>query len=150
MKLLSDNPVLRFTPELSNLRDSLSAVVLGDNNLWVASDESTSIERLSSDDGITFKHHKSFTLDSLLELPAAETSFEQELDIEGLDISDSYLWLIGSHSIKRKRVDGDATENEEKLIKRLAKTEADGNRFVLARVPINGNRWRIGLPLQSN
>ena len=53
-----------------------------------------------------------------------------------MDFLDSHLWLVGSHSIKRKKVDTSDTGTNEKLIKKLAKTEADGNRFILARIPL--------------
>ena len=121
---------------MSKLRDSLSAVLFVGDTLWLASDEATSVERLSTDDGLTFKNHKSFPLDDLIPLPAHGTEFDQEIDIEGMDFLDSHLWLVGSHSIKRKKVDTSDTGTNEKLIKKLAKTEADGNRFILARIPL--------------
>ena len=136
MELKTQTPLLQFSDEMSKLRDSLSAVLFVGDTLWVASDEATSVERLSTDDGLTFKNHKSFPLDDFIPLPAHGTEFDQEIDIEGMDFLDSHLWLVGSHSIKRKKVDTDDTGTDEKLIKKLAKTEADGNRFILARIPL--------------
>jgi len=134
MRLNTTSPILEFDGQQEELPDSLSAVVVVGDFLWVASDEVTSVERLSSADGITFNTHKSFALKDFIDLPAQDTDFDQELDIEGLDHSDSYLWLVGSHSIKRKKVEkGGSTE---KGIKRLAKTEIEGNRFILARIPL--------------
>lgn len=132
MRINTTKPILEFAQE--EIADSLSAVVVVGNCLWVASDEATSIERLSSSDGVTFNNHRSFPLNDLIDLPAQETEFDQEIDIEGLDHHDSYLWLIGSHSIKRKKVDKDGTT--QKRIKKLAKTEIKGNRFILARIPL--------------
>lgn len=134
MRLNTTHPILEFDGSQEQIPDSLSAVVVVDDCLWVASDEVTSVERLSSADGITFNAHRSFALQDFIDLPAQDTRFDQEIDIEGLDHKDSYLWLAGSHSIKRKKVERSGTV--EKNIKRLAKTETEGNRFLLARIPL--------------
>ena len=139
MKLQTHSPVILFENEMSKLRESLSAALFVKETLWLASDETTSVERFSTDDGRTFKHHKSFPLDALINLPAAGTEFDQEVDIEGMDFRDSHLWLIGSHSIKRKNVKSNDSGSDEKLIKKLAQTESDGNRFILARIPLIEN-----------
>jgi hypothetical protein len=94
---------------------------------------------LSTDDGLTFQHHKSFQLNDLIDLPAKGTQFDQEIDIEGMDFQDSYLWLIGSHSRKRKKVERTDTGTDTKLIKKLGTIEDDGNRFILARLPLINN-----------
>ena len=132
MRVNTTNPILEFSQE--EIRDSLSAVVVIGNFLWLASDEATSVERLSSGDGVTFNAHSSFPLAGLIDLPAQGTKEDQEIDIEGLDHHDSYLWLVGSHSIKRKKVKKEETTEES--IKRLAKTDVKGNRFILARIPL--------------
>jgi hypothetical protein len=132
MRVNTTNPILEFGQD--EMAESLSAVVVVGDCLWVASDEVTSIERLSSGDGVTFNNHLSFPLNDLIDLPAQDTEDDQEIDIEGLDHHDSYLWLVGSHSIKRKKVEKEGTT--EKRIKRLAKTEIKGNRFILARIPL--------------
>ena len=134
MRLNTTNPILEFTGDQEPLVDSLSAIVVVRDCLWVASDEATSVERLSSADGVTFNTHESFALKDVIDLPAQDTDFDQEIDIEGLDHDDSCLWLVGSHSIKRKKVEKEGTT--EKRIKRLAKTEIEGNRFMLARIPL--------------
>lgn len=134
MRVNTTHPVLEFDGSQKQISESLSAVVVVGDCLWVASDEATSVERLSSIDGVTFNAHRSFALNEFIDLPAQGTDFDQEIDIEGLDHNDSYLWLIGSHSIKRKKVEKSGTT--EKRIKRLAKTESEGNRFILARIPL--------------
>lgn len=95
---------LRFDPDLDRLdkdkqlRDGLSAVVLVENTLWVACDETTQLERLSREDSDVYARHVAFPLSDYLTLPAGE---EEEADLEGLDVADGYLWLVGSHSRKR-------------------------------------------------
>ena len=78
-----------------------------------------------------FASHTRFDLAPLLNLPGGG----EEIDIEGLDVDNGYLWLIGSHSLKRKKAEENKTAAEN--IKRLANVTADGNRFTLARVPLD-------------
>ena len=139
MKINTNKPVLEFEGDSRKLTESLSATVIVGKHLWVASDELTSVERLTNDNGDSFKHHKQFPLKDLIELPAAGTDADQEIDIEGLDHQNSYLWLVGSHSIKRKKVEKGGSDSNEKKIRRLAKTEIEGNRFLLARIPLNAS-----------
>jgi hypothetical protein len=139
MKINTRTPLLQFQNPTDKLTDSLSAAVFVDDDLWVASDETTSVERLSTDDGLTFQHHKSFPLNAFIDLPAQGTEFDQEIDIEGIDSHDAHLWLVGSHSLKRKRVDRNDSGTDAKLIKKLGTVEREGNRFILARLPLVRN-----------
>jgi hypothetical protein len=146
MKLKTKTPLLKFDPGQAALTQSLSAAVFIGDHLWVASDEQTSVERLATSDGITFGKHKSFQLGGVIALPAAGTNFDQEIDIEGLDFQDSHLWLVGSHSVKRKNVKVSDTDPDEKLINKLSKVEAEGNRFVLARIPLDKSEQELRQP----
>ncbi|MBD2564836.1 MULTISPECIES: DUF3616 domain-containing protein [Nostoc] len=139
--------LLEFNRELNNLgeskelRQGLSAVVQIGDTLWVANDETISLERLSrrkddSNDVYRYSDHKQFPLNEYLQLPVLPSNSNdiEEADIEGLDYKDDYLWLVGSHSLKRsKPKKGDSIENN---LKRLAKVSKDGNRFLLARIPV--------------
>jgi hypothetical protein len=58
-----------------------------------------------------------------------------EIDIEGLDVDNGYVWLVASHSRKRKKVEEGKTPAQNR--ERLATVEADGNRYTLARVPLD-------------
>jgi hypothetical protein len=72
-----------------------------------------------------------FPLADLLDLPGLA---EEEADLEGMAEADGFLWVVGSHGLKRKNAkpDRDNAENA----KRLAKTSLDGNRRLLACLPI--------------
>ena len=61
-----------------------------------------------------FGDHTSFELKETLDLPGPA---KEEIDIEGLDVDGGYLWLIGSHSAKRKKTKDDkpAEENIQHL-----------------------------------
>ena len=104
MELNTRSPLLRFDGAHKELTSALSAVLFVGGHLWLASDETTSVERLSTSDGLTFNKHVSFPLEKLIRLPARKTEFDQEIDIEGMDYHDHYLRVVGSHSVKRKKV----------------------------------------------
>ncbi|HEX8475286.1 MAG TPA: DUF3616 domain-containing protein [Pyrinomonadaceae bacterium] len=117
------------------LRDSLSVAVHAGRNLFVASDETTTIERLTTDDGgQTFRHHATYALADFIKLPGKD---DEEIDIEGLAADGGYLWLVGSHSRKRKKPKTDSPD-VEKQIERLStpRIETEGNRYTLARIPL--------------
>jgi hypothetical protein len=146
MTFKTSTPLLEFNGGGEKLRGALSAAVLLGNELWVASDELTSVERLTLRDGAVFGAHRSFELHDFINLPAHGQKkpngkdVDQEIDIEGLDVRDGYLWLVGSHSIKRKRFDTDDRQKpDDKNSEKLSKTDAEGNRFILARVPVVTN-----------
>lgn len=150
--------LLEFKPELNQfeedkqLRHGLSAIVQIKETLWVVNDETISLERLSfqgraSNGSYTYSEHKQFSLENYLTLPAHKTEDKKaknatsqakrkiaEADIEGLDYKDGYLWLVGSHSLKRKKPD--AKDSLADNFKALAKVESDGNRYLLARIPL--------------
>lgn len=134
---MNEKIILRFSPELSlnaggkHVRDGLSTAFFSGDNLWLCCDERTTIERLTKlSDGSFGKHH-SFNVHEYLDLPAQDNS---EIDIEGMGMADNYLWLIGSHSLKRKKPK--RHDDIPKQIKSLSKIKNDPNRYLLARIPI--------------
>lgn len=137
---LDFDPALNRVSSNQQLSDGLSAAVFIGDSLWVASDESVSVERLTrlnaSPDQPRHGAQRRFPLADYLPLPVDpnDPNGNPELDIEGMDYRDGYLWLVGSHSARRKRVkpELDALENRA----RLAKLTRDGNRHVLARIPV--------------
>lgn len=112
----------------ADLRDGLSAVARQGPHLWVANDETTSLERLTLEDGDQARAHRSFDLTQVLELPGDKG----ELDIEGLDVERDTLWLVGSHSSARKQVKNNSTPAEAQ--RSLATVEVSQRRRVLARL----------------
>jgi hypothetical protein len=112
----------------ADLRDGLSAVARQGRHLWVANDETTSLERLTLEAGDHARAHRSFDLTHVLELPGDRG----EMDIEGLDVESDTLWLLGSHSSARKQVKNNATPAEAQ--RSLATVEVSQRRRVLARL----------------
>ncbi|MBE9125961.1 MULTISPECIES: DUF3616 domain-containing protein [unclassified Coleofasciculus] len=113
------------------LEDLSAAAFTPDGSLWVGSDELLGIERLSLIEPYVFGAHQSFFLGDFVEL----FNQDDEIDIEGMDYADSYLWVTGSHSTKRGKAKG---KKPQKDIKRLAKIKTDANRYLLARIPVLG------------
>lgn len=122
------------TDSLAHL--NLSGAAFTGDWLWVAGDEAAGIERLrrlpsEGQAKLRFGEPASFALADLLDLPGAA---DDEADIEGLAVSDGWLWLVGSHGLKRKNAKPGRDDADN--AKRLAKLTLDGNRRLLARVPI--------------
>ncbi|MBE9163067.1 MULTISPECIES: DUF3616 domain-containing protein [Microcoleaceae] len=121
--------LLQFNSEASEIITDLSAVALTpDGHLWLGSDETTSLECLSPVAPHVFGEHQKFAVADFIDL-----SGDDEIDIEGIDFSSNCLWLVGSHSTKRKKPKGKDCEDD---IERLATIETDVNRYLLAKVPV--------------
>lgn len=139
--------LLEFKPahgRRKHLRDGLSALERIGDTLWLANDETLSLERLTLKcDGSRGVEHVTYPLADYLDLPAAPTSERwEEADLEGLAHAEGYLWLVGSHSLKRKLPRTE--DGAKKGARRLASLACDGNRYLLARIPLarDGSSWR--------
>jgi len=126
---------LEFAPG-SLVKTNLSGAAFSGDWLWVAGDEACGIDRLrrlppAGDEALRFGEVHDFPLAELLDLPGAA---DEEADLEGMAVADGWLWVVGSHGLKRKnaRADGDHAGNA----KRLAKLTLDRNRRLLACLPI--------------
>ncbi|MBD1915061.1 MULTISPECIES: DUF3616 domain-containing protein [Cyanophyceae] len=127
---LLSRALLNFQSDDDDLIAELSAVTrTPDGNLWLGSDEFTTLERLSPMGDGVYGNHKTFHLQDFIQL----FDDESEIDIEGLDYCDGYLWVVGSHSFKRTQAKG---KKQLKDIQRLSEIERDPNRSLLARLPI--------------
>jgi hypothetical protein len=130
---LLSRALLQFGDKEATLQGDLSAAsITPDGSLWLASDELQSIERLSQIAPYVFGNHQPFHIGDFVRLADAEG----EVDVEGMDYSDHYLWFTGSHSLKRKKAKG---KNPRKDIARLATVKPEFNRFLLARIPVIGD-----------
>ncbi|WP_266203267.1 DUF3616 domain-containing protein [Pontibacter kalidii] len=129
--ILQFDPRLSSNPEGKHVRDGLSAALCTGNNLWVSCDERTTIERLTRQSDGSYAQHQSFSLEDFIDLPAKG---ESEIDIEGMGIAGNYLWIMGSHSLKRSKPK--RHQSTTKQMERLARVKSDPNRYLLARIPI--------------
>ncbi|MGG6242025.1 DUF3616 domain-containing protein [Nodosilinea sp. AN01ver1] len=127
---LLSRALLNFQTDSEDLLAELSAVTrTPDGNLWLGSDEFITIERLSPMGDGVYGNHKTFHLKDFIKL----FDHESEIDIEGLDYCNGYLWVVGSHSLKRSQAKG---KKQHKDIERLTEIESDPNRSLLARLPV--------------
>ena len=111
------------------VRNLYSAVFRRDGSLWRGCDEGITVERLSLVEPYIFGKHQLFSMADFVEL----FNHEDEIDVEGMDYENNYLWLTGSHSKKRKKT---KRKNPQKDLERLATIKAEPNRYLLARIPV--------------
>ncbi len=126
---------LEFKPG-SLVQTNLSGAAFTGDWLWVAGDEACGIDRLRrltpvGAEALRFGEVQDFALASLLDLPGAA---DDEADFEGMAAADGWLWVVGSHGLKRKNPSAERSHADN--AKRLAKVALDGNRRLLARLPI--------------
>ncbi len=126
---------LEFAPG-ALVHSNLSGAAFTGDWLWVAGDEACGLDRLrrlepTGQEALRFGEVRDFPLADLLDLPGEA---DEEADLEGMAVADGFLWVVGSHGLKRKNTkpDRDHAENA----KRLAKLSLDGNRRLLACLPI--------------
>jgi hypothetical protein len=138
-----DRILLKFNDSFKKSRTDLSAVLLfPKHHLWVGSDETSTIERLTFvEQQNCFAEHHTFHVQDFIELPKPE---DEEIDIEGLAYHDYYLWFIGSHSWKRKKPKPEHTDVEN--IERLAKIKTEENRYIIGRIPLVDGTLRQSCP----
>ena len=132
----SANAVRLEFASASLVHTNLSGAAFSGDFLWVAGDEACGVDRLRrlepvGAERLRFGEARDFPLADLLDLPGAA---DEEADLEGLAVVDDWLWLVGSHGLKRKNIKPGRDDAEN--AKRLAKLSLDGNRRLLARVPI--------------
>ncbi len=114
------------------VREDISAAAIApDGSLWIGSDEGICLERLSRLEPCVYGNHQRFSIADFIEL----SNTEDEIDIEGMDYSQNYLWVTGSHSTKRGKAKG---KKPEKDIRKLSKIKTDANRYLIGRIPIVG------------
>ena len=129
---------LEFAPG-TLVQTNLSGAAFSGDWLWVAGDEACGVARLRrldtlGSETLRFGEVREFQLKDLVDLPGAA---DEEADLEGMAVSQEWLWVVGSHGLKRKNTkEGrDHTENA----KRLSKVTLDGNRRLLACLPIEND-----------
>ena len=132
----SSNAVrLEFAPG-ALVHANLSGAAFSGDWLWVAGDEACGVDRLRrleplASETLRFGEACDFPLVDLLDLPGAA---DEEADLEGMAVSDGWLWVVGSHGLKRKNAKEGRDHKEN--AKRLSKVTLDGNRRLLACLPI--------------
>lgn len=114
---------------------NLSAVRRDGEHLWVAGDETATLERLHARQQggrvVGYGDQRTFRLADLVDLPAGE---DDEADVEGLARTGDWLWAVGSHSLKRRRIK--QAHAPAKARRRLSRVAREENRFTLLRLAV--------------
>jgi uncharacterized protein DUF3616 len=114
---------------------NLSAVRVDGRVLWIAGDETATLERLVADDPdlpAEYADEQTFRLADFVDLPGDDA--DEEADIEGLARTGHFLWVVGSHSLRRRRIK--SHHDGAKALKRLARVQGQHNRQILVRLPV--------------
>ncbi|BAY25223.1 hypothetical protein NIES2100_50290 [Calothrix sp. NIES-2100] len=144
--ILLNQVYLTFVESFAKHRKDLSAIILTPHqHIWLGSDESSSIERLSLIENNKFADHQQFRVAEFIDLPAPEG---EEIDIEGLAYADYYLWFVGSHSYKRQKPK--SKYSDIKNIQRLATVRSESNRYILGRIPLVDGKLCSSCPHPQN
>ncbi|MDF1504396.1 DUF3616 domain-containing protein [Roseisolibacter sp. H3M3-2] len=112
-------------------RHDLSAATADGDTLWLGSDEGTCLVRLTRVADDRWGDAVDVDLANLVDLPGAA---DDEIDVEGIDVSGGALWVTGSHSVVRRKPDEELSP--AKRLRRLARTSRKGNRHLVARLPL--------------
>ncbi|MEM9003476.1 MAG: DUF3616 domain-containing protein [Cyanobacteria bacterium P01_F01_bin.86] len=136
--------LLNFNENADTIRTSLSAVRHIGPHLWLGCDETATLERLTLNGDQANDHHH-FEVTEFLELP---NSKDEEIDIEGIAYTDYYLWFVGSHSLKRKKVGPEKDFKDN--VKRLRKIEREENRYTFGRIPLVDGQLFSACPHPDN
>lgn len=139
VRLLLDHPA--EAGETPPARDISAAARVGET-LFLGADESAHVEILfGSADG--FIEHRRAHLARAFDLPGGD----EEMDIEGLTVDEDWLWVVGSHSLTRKKPKK-GRPLDAAALRRMAKLKDNPNRLFLGRLPLmqgSGGRWDVWL-----
>lgn len=137
-----------WTPQHTEdpLHKDLSAIARVGDCLFLACDETASVERLRRLSDGSFGDHQQFSLDALVDLPAGA---DGEMDIEGLCAADGLLWIVGSHSGKRSKPQQDENDRAQAL-QTMEEIEREPNRSFLGRIPLIEEAPGLFTPAHSN
>jgi hypothetical protein len=125
---------------------SLSGLAVRGTTMLLAPDEGAALVALSSHGEGDWGDPVELPLSDLVDLPG---DADDEVDVEGIDVTDSWVWVTGSHSVKRKKVKAGTPPSE--VGARLARVSGEKPRRLLARLPLgaDGRPGPGGLRLPS-
>lgn len=109
----------------------LSGIEQVGRDLYLVGDEGVCLHRLSPDGKGGYGDHESIDLTGPFGLGDADG--DGEADLEGLCRDGGSLWLCGSHSRKRKKIDSAADAD---ALSAFAEPKLERNRLLLGRLPI--------------
>ena len=124
----------------------ISASAFAGETLFVAGDEAHCVERLTPGKYGWLENHTRFPLKDFVELRDPE----EEMDIEGLGVSDGWLWVTGSHSRTRHDPRDNGAEPDCIDLAKLADLKDTRPRCVLARIPLLYDEDGYAVPVKED
>ncbi|MEO0819182.1 MAG: DUF3616 domain-containing protein [Pseudomonadota bacterium] len=121
-----------FAHVVDPFAEDLSAAARAEDTLFLSCDETAGIDRLRADAPGLWGQHEHLSLGSHFDLPDGP---EGEMDIEGLAAEDGWLWIVGSHALKRRRPKREEKDAARSL-GRMRRMTRDPNRYFLGRMPL--------------
>mgnify|MGYP000025309301 CR=1 FL=1 len=116
---------------------NISGIVKTDDFMALASDEGNQIEIFKQDSKGLWQSHDLVTLSNNID----------EIDLEALAWQKPYLYALGSHSAKRKKVKSSLSQKEN--IKRLEKIHLEPARQKLFRIELNNKAKAVDIQSMS-
>lgn len=111
------------------VEEDLSAAARWEECLFLSCDETAGVERLT-EAGDCWGNHKHIALGGLVDLPGGP---DGEMDVEGLDCDDGWLWVVGSHALRRAKPKADAPDE---ALREMEEIDRQPNRYFLGRFPL--------------
>jgi hypothetical protein len=124
------------------LPHDISAVAVVGRTLFAACDETATVELLVRTSEGDYHQQENIALADHFDLPDGPGG---EMDIEGLAIAGDFLWIAGSHSLKRDKPDLASDDNAEALDE-LEDIDRNANRYFLGRLPLVVDRGGMHCP----
>jgi hypothetical protein len=138
-------PHARFAHVAAPLPHDISAVAVVGRTLFAACDETATVERLVRTSDGDYHQQDNIALGEHFALPEGPAG---EMDIEGLAIDGDFLWITGSHSLKRDKPDLRSDDNA-KALDELGDIDRNANRYFLGRLPLVVDRGGVHRPARS-
>ena len=126
------------------IREDASALAVVDRTLFTACDETATVEQLVRQDDGSYGDHRNISMGAFFDLPDGP---EGEMDIEGLAIDDGWLWVVGSHSLKRDKPGED--DDHDAALAELTDIDVDPNRWFLGRLPLQDDGDGVHTPVDE-
>jgi len=134
-KLLKQPFTISQNLDIDNL--NVSGVAFPYSFMALATDEGNELQILSSSGNHSWQNHSLITLGNQ----------SVELDIEALAWQEPYLYVLGSHSAKRKKIKDNKSQKNN--LKRLAETSLEPARQQLFRIELDSNAQVKGMDVLS-
>ncbi len=125
---------IKFAGDIIEEKD-ISAIGIVGKYLLIGSDEGNTIQVLEPN-----LIETSFKVVENIQLPVPNAD-KEEIDIEGIAIADNLVYVVGSHSLSRKKIKPELAYSEN--VARLSKVKTEENRQTVFRFELNEKTGKL-------